>query len=204
MSLIKCPECGREISSFADFCPHCGFPMKKTEEKPKKEENRNLVSLYKFSIQKSTGSPVATFVFMEIMIVIIIVICIFGGWIAIAIASIICTFLEILGVVGMINDIVLYKKLNGLTGKQLQYDPASKRLLFEDVNRVKHEVLVANIVKLDGPTTLSITFKESMSEATVKVMIGNTCREDVLKLREKIQELTDRATGFTRRIPPIE
>lgn len=26
MSLIKCPECGKEISSFAEFCPHCGCP----------------------------------------------------------------------------------------------------------------------------------------------------------------------------------
>ena len=204
MSLIKCPECGREISSFAGFCPHCGFPMKKTEEKPKKEENRNLVSLYKFSIQKSVGTPIGMFILIEVLVIVTIVICAFGGWVALAIALFICSIIEIMGIVGMITDIVLCKRLNRLSGKQLQYDPASKRLIFEDVNRVKHEVLVANVVKLDGPTTLSITFKESMSEATVKVMIGNTCREDVLKLREKIQELTDRATGFTRRIPPIE
>lgn len=27
MALIKCPECGREISSFATSCPHCGYPI---------------------------------------------------------------------------------------------------------------------------------------------------------------------------------
>lgn len=27
MALIKCPECGKEISSFAKACPNCGFPM---------------------------------------------------------------------------------------------------------------------------------------------------------------------------------
>lgn len=27
MSLLKCPECGSEVSSFADFCPHCGCPI---------------------------------------------------------------------------------------------------------------------------------------------------------------------------------
>lgn len=26
MALIKCPECGKEVSSVATFCPHCGFP----------------------------------------------------------------------------------------------------------------------------------------------------------------------------------
>ena len=29
MALIKCPECENNISSMADTCPHCGFPIKK-------------------------------------------------------------------------------------------------------------------------------------------------------------------------------
>lgn len=207
MSIIKCPECGREISSFAKFCPHCGFPMKEEEKseenKTKKEETKNLVSLYKFTIQKSTGTPVGVFIFMEIMIVLIIVICAFAGMIAIIISVVFCFFLEIIGVIGMVNDIVLYNKLNRLTGNQLLYNPTNKILLFEDVNHVKHEILIANIVKLDGPSTLSITFKESLGEIETKVMVGNTCREDVLKLREKIQELTDHTGGFPRQIPPM-
>ena len=27
MALIKCPECGREVSDRAGSCPHCGFPL---------------------------------------------------------------------------------------------------------------------------------------------------------------------------------
>jgi len=27
MSLLKCPECGHEVSSFADKCPNCGCPI---------------------------------------------------------------------------------------------------------------------------------------------------------------------------------
>lgn len=27
MALIKCPECGREVSSSAQNCPQCGFPL---------------------------------------------------------------------------------------------------------------------------------------------------------------------------------
>lgn len=27
MALIKCPECGREISDKASSCPHCGYPI---------------------------------------------------------------------------------------------------------------------------------------------------------------------------------
>ena len=35
MALIKCPECNREISSVAKFCPHCGYPL--SDEKPIEE-----------------------------------------------------------------------------------------------------------------------------------------------------------------------
>ena len=28
MSLIKCPECGKEISNKAISCPMCGYPIK--------------------------------------------------------------------------------------------------------------------------------------------------------------------------------
>jgi uncharacterized membrane protein YdbT with pleckstrin-like domain len=27
MALINCPECGKEVSTSASTCPHCGFPM---------------------------------------------------------------------------------------------------------------------------------------------------------------------------------
>lgn len=27
MALIKCPECGKEISDKAGQCPHCGYPI---------------------------------------------------------------------------------------------------------------------------------------------------------------------------------
>lgn len=33
MALIKCPECGKEISDQASSCPNCGTPIKKGETK---------------------------------------------------------------------------------------------------------------------------------------------------------------------------
>ena len=50
MSMIKCTECGKEISDKATACPHCGCPMteilsatkenKKEEAKEKKKDKK--------------------------------------------------------------------------------------------------------------------------------------------------------------------
>ena len=29
MALIKCPECGKDVSTAAEICPHCGYPIRK-------------------------------------------------------------------------------------------------------------------------------------------------------------------------------
>ena len=30
MALIKCPECSKDVSTSAQVCPHCGYPINKT------------------------------------------------------------------------------------------------------------------------------------------------------------------------------
>ena len=55
MSLIKCPECGKDVSSLAEKCIHCGYPLqrqikyksykamkKKKEERKKKLEKEAM------------------------------------------------------------------------------------------------------------------------------------------------------------------
>ena len=34
MALIRCPECGREISSQAPACPACGYPLQTLKTPP--------------------------------------------------------------------------------------------------------------------------------------------------------------------------
>ena len=40
MALIKCPECGKEISDSAVKCPKCGYPLK-AENKRREKENKD-------------------------------------------------------------------------------------------------------------------------------------------------------------------
>lgn len=48
MALIKCPECGKEISDKAGKCPHCGYPI---EEHLKRERQKEL---YKIKLNSIT------------------------------------------------------------------------------------------------------------------------------------------------------
>ncbi|HNQ91158.1 MAG TPA: PH domain-containing protein [Verrucomicrobiota bacterium] len=37
MALIDCPECGKQVSTAAQTCPHCGFPMANAAAPPEPE-----------------------------------------------------------------------------------------------------------------------------------------------------------------------
>lgn len=43
MALVKCPECGKEISTNASVCPNCGNPMASKKIKVHFERKRNLM-----------------------------------------------------------------------------------------------------------------------------------------------------------------
>ncbi len=40
MAIIKCKECGKELSSYAKACPHCGCPQGKQLEKILNQQNK--------------------------------------------------------------------------------------------------------------------------------------------------------------------
>lgn len=50
MSLIKCPECGKEISDKATVCIHCGYPIKEETDKINIEQNTKkfCISVHEF------------------------------------------------------------------------------------------------------------------------------------------------------------
>lgn len=62
MSLIKCPECGKDISDTAPSCPHCGFqlnikketvnniPITESKQKPKKRGLGCLIAIIIFAM----------------------------------------------------------------------------------------------------------------------------------------------------------
>lgn len=47
MALIKCKECGREISNKAEFCPHCGAPGEVSKKLGRLNELNAVISEYR-------------------------------------------------------------------------------------------------------------------------------------------------------------
>ena len=46
MALIKCPECGKEISDKASACINCGFPLAAMQTESVEEKNKKEVIYY--------------------------------------------------------------------------------------------------------------------------------------------------------------
>lgn len=78
MALIKCPECGKEVSSEANACIHCGFPLKK-ENKENNEINGQYVIGYRGGPGGLLALYIVSFVFGLLLIIGAIVLsCIFS------------------------------------------------------------------------------------------------------------------------------
>lgn len=59
MALIKCPECGKEISDKAASCPNCGFPIAQgstTQEPPQKQKEYDIEMLDSMRIKASKAN----------------------------------------------------------------------------------------------------------------------------------------------------
>ena len=84
MALIKCPECGKEISDNAQNCPQCGYPLKGSATKG---EDNPSIGTAKGSQQtsqpvpkkKKNGCLVGCLPFFIIFAVLIFIISSIGG-----------------------------------------------------------------------------------------------------------------------------
>ena len=49
MALIKCPECGKEVSDKADSCPECGYPISRKSAPPessRKNKSKIITAIF--------------------------------------------------------------------------------------------------------------------------------------------------------------
>ena len=58
MALIKCPECGREISDKSKACIHCGYPLDYVIEE--KDASEKLICVHVHRVSKIGGSALTS------------------------------------------------------------------------------------------------------------------------------------------------
>lgn len=68
MSLINCPECGKEISDKATNCPNCGYPINNVTDNQEKIIMSGLCNRVKSTLFVQNGSALLTnkrFIYMK-------------------------------------------------------------------------------------------------------------------------------------------
>ena len=71
MALIKCPECGQDVSTYAEICPHCGYPLQKSKpsEEAKQIINEDDVVIAKMKGGGSFAGSIVAFALIDAVIV---------------------------------------------------------------------------------------------------------------------------------------
>ena len=62
MALIKCPECGKEVSETVDLCINCGYQIKPKKKVNKKQQNNLLTTPQKMNT-RNAAKPHKHYVF---------------------------------------------------------------------------------------------------------------------------------------------
>jgi len=63
MSLVKCPDCGREVSDQAPTCPQCGRLLKEPPKQTERKSESSMEKWWRFSMILSVFSMISSLFF---------------------------------------------------------------------------------------------------------------------------------------------
>jgi hypothetical protein len=82
MALIKCPECGKDVSTRAAACPNCGYPISTAQQEPSAQSS-DIPPPQSPAAPASTPLPAkAQPVQWWMGCLSVIAVCLLGGWLA--------------------------------------------------------------------------------------------------------------------------
>jgi len=165
MSLLKCPECGKDVSSTLDACPHCGYKINKKEEIIKENIDKPTIVIKRNANVPSTVSIV------YIIIGLLLLIGIFG-----------LIFL----VLGIWMQSMISKN-NSQAKDILYYDSNNNVFIAYDIKGKEYKIAKDNITKL-------VSVKQGLKNYTgviynKKIQLGWTNVEDNNNFRNFIQNM---------------
>ena len=203
MALIRCPECGKQISSKAKACPHCGFPLddviKPNEEElviePLLERKKSSIvaSIFLFLFLELVFA--AGFVFCVLMSVLnhevfqsldglfIVLMLLFGAASLIAIAGLVVTIID-----RAKNNNRLDKDLN-------KYDKEQKLLIFYSFKDIELKIDPSKVLHLDGNSKVFLYYIDDNKKKKTKMLtLGYAHKDDIQRARNQILALKASST----------
>ena len=195
MALIRCPECGKQISSKAKACPHCGFPLddviKPNEEKPviepilERKKSSIATSIFLFLFLELVFA--AGFVFCVLMSVLnhevfqsldglfIVLMLLFGAASLIAIAGLVVTIID------------RAKNNNRLDKDLIKYDKEQKVLIFYSFKDIELKIDPSKVLHLDGNSKVFLYYiDDSKKKKTKMLTLGYAHKDDIQRARNQI------------------
>lgn len=195
MALIRCPECGKQISSKAKACPHCGFPLddviKPNEEElviePILERKKSSIvaSIFLFLFLELVFA--AGFVFCVLMSVLnhevfqsldglfIVLMLLFGAASLIAIAGLVVTIID------------RAKNNNRLDKDLIKYDKEQKVLIFYSFKDIELKIDPSKALHLDGNSKVFLYYIDDNKKKKTKMLtLGYSHKDDIQRVRNQI------------------
>ena len=185
MSLIKCPECGKEISDKSKVCIHCGFPL---HEEPVKEKP--------IEILKRSSSSIGGYIVGFFLINLISGLLTFALSIAfykdnpaifVGIATIADVIMFILALSFMISGIIRASKSNNrINIPAIEYNPENKEFICHSTDDLVVNIPYQDVFSLTGYDQIKVICKDK-----TEVPLGHCESSDVLEAGKRIKEIIE-------------
>ena len=187
--LIRCPECGKEISDQSDKCIHCGFPLNKLN----KEETHEVKKKVTIAIRSGPGSILGATIFIMVFGVLTTT----GVTIAdiywlpdpyyagLAYLLLIFGFFGLYCIVASILTFVRIGKNSRVYADNIVYDPNTHKLILATINGRIVEIDPEQYVSLkDNMFTdnlLYFTYRD-VSGKLIKLNLGYCANRDSIRM----------------------
>ena len=195
MALIRCPECGREISSRAKACPHCGFPM---DDVIKPNEEEVIIETILERKKSSIVASIFLFLFLELVFIAGFVFCVLvnvynqetfqslsGLFIVLMLLFGAASLIAIGGLVVTIIDRA--KNNNRLDKDLIKYDKEQKLLIFYSFKDVELKIDPSKVQHLDGNSKAFLYYiDDSKKKKTKMLTLGYSHKDDIQRARNQI------------------
>lgn len=168
MALIKCPECGHDISTNADFCPNCGYKMKNVAFQEEKKSK-----LLVLASRDRNGTSVGAGIFLIVFGVFCVVF-----------------FVGVFLILAGINNISEASANNNNKHECAYYDVENRKIILYSYNGDRFVVEPEDIIDNSHHAgTENMFVKIRVGDKTKRIDCGNCSRNGSVQFKQHVEQI---------------